>query len=68
MRAPRRASLEECIYEDKEFPASDEQTALAYDDCCSVMPRVAKAIKAMIRVDQSKPIRIRNESTDAACE
>jgi hypothetical protein len=54
-------SLEECIHEDKGFPASGEQTALAYDDFCSVMPRVTKAIKAMNRVDQSKSIRIRNE-------
>lgn len=58
---PRRASIEECIREDKEFPVSGEQTALAYDDCCSVTPRVAKTIKAIIRVDQSKPIRIRNK-------
>ncbi|KAF8491503.1 hypothetical protein F5888DRAFT_1892163 [Russula emetica] len=57
--ASRRASLEECqcIREDKEFLASGEQTALAYDDCCSVTPRITKAIKAMIRVDQLKPIR-----------
>jgi hypothetical protein len=57
MRAPRRASLEECIRENnKEFLASGEQTALAYDDCCSssVTPRVTKAIKAIILVDQVK--------------
>jgi hypothetical protein len=51
MRAPRRASIEECICGDKEFPAGGEQTALAYDDCCSVTPRVTKTIKAIIRVD-----------------